>query len=351
MKRKGASLRVREADGRWTQTVKTADGGGDLLARGEWEDEVAENRPDPQAPHGGPQLPEGLVDKLRPLFVTEVDRRTIEIEPQPGTRIEAAIDSGQIRAIDNGRNERLSELELDLKAGDPAAVLDDLALETARDRAVADRCAQQVRARLPSDRRRIARPSPVHAEALALDAGMLVEQVLQRIGRSCLAHLLKNEPAALDGQPQGVHQMLGPHCAGCARCCRRSRSCCRKRSAARSPTGWRVWRPRSGRRAISTFFPPNCCSCCAANAQMSPVDELSAAAERARADAHSRVAGKILSPRHTEAVLRLLRWFDTSGWRVPSIPETSALTAPIGRIAPDLLDRLAAPRAPAQPAL
>lgn len=36
---------------------------------------------------------------------------------------------------------------------------------------------------------------------------MTVENVLQRIGRRCLAHLLRNEPAALADQPEGIHQM------------------------------------------------------------------------------------------------------------------------------------------------
>jgi inorganic triphosphatase YgiF len=45
-----------------------------LLTRGEWEDEVAENRPDPDAMHSGSQLPEGVAGDLRRLFVTDVTR-------------------------------------------------------------------------------------------------------------------------------------------------------------------------------------------------------------------------------------------------------------------------------------
>ena len=50
LKRRGVSLRIREQGGRFIQTVKTGDpSSGDVLTRGEWEDELAESRPDPGA--------------------------------------------------------------------------------------------------------------------------------------------------------------------------------------------------------------------------------------------------------------------------------------------------------------
>src|SRR5271169_3755141 len=76
LKQAGSILRVRDEDGRFVQTFKTADfGGADLLARGEWQDTVDANRPDPQAPHSGLRLPEGVTGDLHPLFVTEVVQR------------------------------------------------------------------------------------------------------------------------------------------------------------------------------------------------------------------------------------------------------------------------------------
>ena len=111
------------------QTVKNADlAEANLLARGEWEDRVAENRPDPQAPCSGSRLPVAAAGNLHPLFVTIVTRETIEIEPRPGTRIQAAVDIGEIRAIDSDLVEPISEIELELESGDPAALY-DLALE------------------------------------------------------------------------------------------------------------------------------------------------------------------------------------------------------------------------------
>src|SRR4029077_2740227 len=57
-------------------------------------------------------------------FTTSVTRTVIELEPQPSTRIEAAIDVGDIRTADGSGVEPISEIELELKSGDPAALFD-----------------------------------------------------------------------------------------------------------------------------------------------------------------------------------------------------------------------------------
>lgn len=49
--------------------------------------------------------------------------------------------------------------------------------------------------------------APVPAEPLRLAAGFGRAQALAAAGRVCLAHLRGNEPAALAGDPEGVHQM------------------------------------------------------------------------------------------------------------------------------------------------
>jgi triphosphatase len=69
-------------------------------------------------------------------------------------------------------------------------------------------------------------------------------------------------------------------------------------------------------------------------------DALAAAAERARAEAYVRVDKEILSPQHTRAALRLLRWFEGRGWRSPQASPTPALlTSPIGASAAGILER------------
>ena len=92
--KRGLSLRVREQAGRLIQTVKAEDArAAGLLSRGEWEDTLVENRPDPDAPRSGSHLPQGSGGDLRPLFATGVTRTLVEIEPRAGTRIEAAAAS------------------------------------------------------------------------------------------------------------------------------------------------------------------------------------------------------------------------------------------------------------------
>src|SRR5580704_1658905 len=68
--RRGSSLRVRRNGRHFVQTVKAAGDAGDIR-RGEWEDAVAGERPDPQAVQTGPFLSPEIAEQLRPLFRTE----------------------------------------------------------------------------------------------------------------------------------------------------------------------------------------------------------------------------------------------------------------------------------------
>ncbi len=340
LRRAGSILRVREDDGRFVQTLKAEDPDGtNLLARGEWEDPVADCRPDPQAPESGSRLPEEVAGTLCPLFVTEVDRVAIEIEPKPGTRIEAAVDRGRIRTVDGGGSEPISEIELELKEGEPTALY-DLALE------LLEQAPLRIELRSKSERgyRLVegadAPPSAASAAPVVLGPQMTIEDALQLVGRACLAHLLRNEPAALADAIEGVHQMRVAM--------RRLRSML---SAVKKilPEAERRWVSDEVKlltgalglaRNLDVFatelLPP-----ARNDARDQPGwDELSAAAEDARADAHRRVGDEIRSPRHTATVLRLLRWFEGRGWRrAPTGEPDKALTVAIATVAPAVLDR------------
>src|SRR5271156_343177 len=207
LKQRGLTLRVRDQSGHFLQTVKEEDlASGDLLSRGEWEDAVAESRPDPDAGQSGPRLPQGAAADLRPVFVTEVTRTIFAFEPLSGTAVEAAVDEGGIRAVASDRAEPISEVELELKGGD-ATALYDLAAQ------LLEVAPLRIETRSKSERgyhlvgSGDAAPPAVHAEPVILDPDMTVDVALQKIGRSCLAQLLRNEPAVLSAQPEGVHQM------------------------------------------------------------------------------------------------------------------------------------------------
>ena len=339
LKRRGLSLRVREQGGRFTQTVKSGDpGSSDVLRRGEWEDELAEGHPDPQAAQSGEHLPEGVADDLRPLFATDVTRTTFAIKPAAETRIEAAIDQGEIRAAGNGEIEPISEIELELKSGDPAALY-DVALR------LLDVAAIRIEPRSKAERgyrlgdEAEAAPSVVHAAPVILDPAMTVEAALQEIGRACLMHMLHNETAALEMNPEGVHQMRVA--------VRRIRSAiagfkqllpAADRRRISSELGWLV--DILGRaRNFDVFATELLLPARAELAHEAGIDDLAAALDRERTAAYARAERAILSQRHAAGMLRLSHWFEARGWRDGQAPQSALLTSPIGDLAPRLLDR------------
>ena len=339
LKRQGLSLRVREQGGRFIQTVKTADpGGADVLRRGEWEDELAEGCPDPHAARSGEHLPDGIAGDLQPLFATDVTRTTFAIEPAPTTRIEAAIDQGEIRANGGRGTEPISEIELELKSGEPAALYDvalqllDVASIRIEPRSKAER-GYQLGDELE------AAPSVVHAEPVGLDPTMTVEAALQEIGRACLAHLLHNEAAALAMDPEGVHQMRVA-----IRRVRSAISAFKKFLPAkdhRRVSGELAWLlDILGRaRNLDVFATELLLPARGELSHEAGIDDLAAALEGERTAAYQRVERAILSERHAAGMLRLSHWFEARGWRDGRAQQSALLTSPIGELAPRLLDR------------
>jgi triphosphatase len=336
---KALTLRVREQAGRFTQTVKTgAVAGADLLSRGEWEDTLAENRPDPEAPQSGPHLPPEANLDLRPLFATEVTRTVVEIEPKANARIEAAIDEGEVRLTSGQAVESISEIELELKSGH-ATVLYDVAsrlLEVAGVR-IETRSKSERGYRLASDGETAI---PVHAKPLTLDRDMPVEVALQKIGRSCLAQLVGNEPAVLSGYSEGVHQMRVA-----ARRIRSATSSLKEMLPVRD----RRWIAEElgglagllgPARNLDVFANELLPGARAALPDEHGWDDLATTLDRLRLEAYDQVREAVLARRYTAMTLRLLRWFEGCGWRENQTPEESALGAsPIGQVAAQVLNR------------
>ncbi|MFT0174159.1 CYTH domain-containing protein [Paraburkholderia mimosarum] len=133
-----SALRLRRTPEGWLQTFKTAGGAQNgLHARHEWEMPVAGealeiDRLLHECDEAGVStaLSEAAAD-LIPLFRTDFTRTlwTLEVD---GAQVEAAIDQGEITADVNGQTRRtpICEIELELKAGDEAA-LHTLAAELA----------------------------------------------------------------------------------------------------------------------------------------------------------------------------------------------------------------------------
>jgi triphosphatase len=337
LRRKGLSLRVRERDGRFVQTVKSirsADAGA--LDRGEWEDAIDGAVPDPNATETGRFLDPGIVKRLKPVFRTEVRRDIVELGPAPGTRIEAAIDRGKITAPDRKQSLEISEVELELKSGE-AGALYDLAqqlIATAPLR-VDPRSKAERGYELASGRAK--RNVAARVKALELDPKLSAAEAFERIGRDCLDQILRNETAALAGESEGVHQM---------------RVAIRRLRAAIS--GFRKMLPNDQRRSISDEL--RWLADTLGEARNLDVFERAVVnpARRAVADksdfrilkdavrsrqrlAYSAIEAAIRSTRYSQLMLRLARWFDGQSW--PGDATSRDLQKPVGEVAPAILDR------------
>ncbi|HYZ41461.1 MAG TPA: CHAD domain-containing protein, partial [Stellaceae bacterium] len=70
-------------------------------------------------------------------------------------------------------------------------------------------------------------------------------------------------------------------------------------------------------------------------------DDLAAKLDGLRRNAYAQIKEMLLSERYTATMLRLLRWFESSEWREhQDLAGADLIDAPIGNIAPHLLDRL-----------
>lgn len=181
------------------------------------------------------------------------------------------------------------------------------------------------------------KPQPVRAEPIALAASMTAEEALREIGRSCLAHCLRNEKAALAGQVEGVHQMRIA--------LRRLRSALSAFKKMLPPADRRAIRAELGAlgavlgraRNLDVFADELVAPCRAELSGEADFDALTQALERHRQEAYHEIEKALVSPPHEAAMARLERWFEERLWRRPEL--TAALTAPLGEAAVRLLDR------------
>ena len=338
--RKGdMTLRVRRKGRRFLQTVKSNGPAPELAAHGEWEDPISGQTPDLTARNG--TLVRRAIGEasVAPLFTTTVRRSTIMLQPRAGTIIEAALDEGEIRAAHGDAVEPISELELELKSGD-AAALYDIALRLLE---VAP-LRLDVQSKADRGYRLVARrrgPPPVIRSQLpgfATDA--TVETMLQEVGRACLGQLVGNEPAAVAGVTEGVHQMRVA--------IRRLRSALAavKPMLSEEHYAWANGAAKSFATALGSTRDWDVL----AEELLRPVSEampeeeelklLSRELSRRRRSAYAKAKEAIAAPEYTATILRLGRWFEARAWRDQPVSEQSAaLVASIKELAPALLAR------------
>ena len=211
LQRELIGLRLRRDGEQWLQTAKTSGAAvGGLHQRGEWEMPVAGEAL--ELDRFDAKLLRKLFDdkevaaSLSPVFRTDFERSTWDLEFDDGTLVELVLDNGEVKA--GSRSETISEVELELKQGDSARLF-ELA------RALAETLPLRIlNASKAARGYRLAghAPAPVACDAVAIRLHKKdgTEQGFISIMHAGLAHLQANE-AVLLGNPDdagGVSQML-----------------------------------------------------------------------------------------------------------------------------------------------
>lgn len=205
LKRGGLVLRVREADGRFRQTVKSLRPG--TTARGEWEVDVESRAPDLSKAGTGETPLAGfkrkkLRRKLQPIFTTSV-QRTAQTWRTPRGEIELAIDRGRIKGGDATTG--IAEVEIELKKGQAselfrvARLLDSTAAAELDLASKSDKGFRLLGGGTSDD--------AVHAEDVVLDPEASPGEAFRAIALAALRHFSLNADGVRAEKSEAVHQM------------------------------------------------------------------------------------------------------------------------------------------------
>lgn len=196
----GLSLRIRRSGNKRIQTVK-ADGASaaGLFARSEWERSVSNDTPvlDDTIPIRA--LLGDAADRIAPLFEVRVERRTWLIS-HDNALVELAIDRGT--AVAGDWIAPICEIELELKAGDPAALF---ALARRIDVVVPVRLGVLSKAER-GYRLSDATPIAFKAEPIVLTGDMTAASALQHIVQTCVRQYSLNESVLQGRRAEALHQ-------------------------------------------------------------------------------------------------------------------------------------------------
>jgi len=197
LQKAGASLRVREHDGRRVQTLKRGEG----LVREEHEAPIEGLAPDPELGPLPSLAPKGA--DLRPVFNVRVSRRQRSFRYHDA-EIELALDQGEVSGGD--QKTPICEVELELKSGPPAALF-QLARELSAATPLyltfeskADRGHALVSGEPPG--------APRHSGAVEVSNACTVGEAFEAVAGHALAQIAANA-ASLRASPgaEAVHQL------------------------------------------------------------------------------------------------------------------------------------------------
>lgn len=197
----GYSVRIRQEGHRRVQTIKCTGGAGaGILARQEWEQPAHDAAPLIEADHPLCDVLGKDVADLAPAFEILTQRSIWDVRHKD-TDIELAVDRGEVLA--GGASTRFTEMELELKRGDRAAIF-ALARRIGRLTPVrigvlskAERAHRLIRPPGPCDK----------APTVPLRPGMTAEVAFRTIVHSCLRHYRLNEARLLEDDARAaLHQ-------------------------------------------------------------------------------------------------------------------------------------------------
>jgi inorganic triphosphatase YgiF len=203
LRRHGLILRVRRIGDRHVQTIK-ATRHSNILARDEWENEIAGAEPELALARGtGLEflLTDKLRRKLKPQFETRVRRTVFSLE-RGGTVIELALDVGSIETGDASM--RLCEIELELRRGDREHLFDVARLIS---RALPAQLALVSKSERGYRLVDGVQSAPAKFEPVSLIPETATREAFREVGLACLRQIAGNEAAILEDNAEGVHQM------------------------------------------------------------------------------------------------------------------------------------------------
>jgi inorganic triphosphatase YgiF len=263
-----------------------------------------------------------------------VRRTRLDLVPAPGVKVELALDDGAIVA--GNAREPLSELELELKSGreDVLFRLGLDFLQVAQLALLNESKAERGYHLLESSHPAARKPEPIE---LAADMG--THEAFRRLADGVLDHLLANQPAALRGEEQeGIHQMrvgirrlrsllvmferfLEPHARE-----RFDEELKRLGQVLGLARDWDVFVDETLPRTIRD------------RRDLEAIAPLRAVALERQHAGHQAAKKAIFEPAFTRFVLAFRAWTCSADAVLPQ----RLIDRPIGKLAPEMLDRLAA---------
>lgn len=327
LRRAGLTLRLRA--GIQTLKVMVPEAAG-LFERAEWEHPVQGQAPDLSLLS---QTPLATVDlgtnRLQPVFLIRVDRRTALIRPTPDCQIELALDIGRVEA--GGRVQDFAELELELLEG-PTRALFDLALSMA----VQTRLLASSQSKADRGFALLANGPvlPLKAESRLDLSGLSVGQALSAMVREGLGHILHN--AALVRQNREVEALHQIRVA-----LRRLRATLGLFKAAVADHAFIDM--RSHLRALSqTMGRARDLDVLIALIETSaqPSARLVEALILDRGEAYDEVCAVLASHAYGQTLLKVMAWVETGDWRQSRWSQASLRDQPVLDFADQALERL-----------